>query len=60
MSAIIDKDEILQSFMAITSESSVENATDLLEASNYSLDEAVNFFFSHNDSSTVAPTGESS
>ena len=59
MSAIIDKGEILQSFMAITSESSVENATYLLEASNYSLDEAVNFFFSHGDSSTVVPTGES-
>lgn len=58
MSAIIDKSEIIQSFMAITSESSVENATYLLEAANYSIDDAVNLFFSQDNSSTSVPTGK--
>ena len=57
MSASLDKGDIIQSFMAITSESSIENATYLLEAANYSIDDAVNLFFSQDNSSSSIPVG---
>lgn len=53
MSNFVDRAEMVQSFMSITDVRSAETAEYWLEAANFSIDSAINLFFS---SSNAIPT----
>jgi UBA-like domain len=60
MSESVDRSDMIQSFMSITDVSSVTTATYWLEAADFSIDGAINLFFSSITSAPVSAVNTSS